>query len=364
MKKIISVIGARPNFMKMAPVHRALSLKKEYFTHLICHTGQHFEKHMSDIFFKELAIPTPNYNLGINSGSHALQTARVMVEFEKICQIENPDLIIVYGDINSTMACSIVAKKLQIQLAHVESGLRSFDRMMPEEINRLITDSISDYLFVTEKSGVKNLKNDGVPSEKIIFVGNTMIDTLIRSLPLINKSDILKRFEIEQNKFILVTFHRPSNVDFPLMFEGIITFLNNLGDHFPVIFPIHPRSCQNLKSFGLNAKISNRIILTDSLGYYDFLRLVSCAFMVVTDSGGIQEETTYLKIPCLTLRTTTERPVTIEEGTNILCGEDYDYAMKQAKLILLGTQKQGNIPKYWDGKAAERIVAYLIQKLN
>lgn len=364
MRKIISVVGARPNFMKMAPVHRALSAHPKHFNHLICHTGQHFDKHMSDIFFKELSIPVPDFNLGINSGSHATQTAGIMVAFEKICQEENPDLIIVYGDINSTMACSIVAKKLMITIAHVEAGLRSFDRTMPEEINRIITDSISDYFFVTEENGMKNLSANGVENKRIAFVGNTMIDTLIHTLPLIQKSDILNNIGVEQNIFTVATFHRPSNVDFQEMFERIITFLNSLGDFFPVVFPIHPRSRQNLKSFGLTKKMSDRIILIDPLGYTDFLSLVINTCLVVTDSGGIQEETTYLKVPCLTLRTTTERPVTIEEGTNILCGDDLSYALEQAKLIFSGKLKQGNIPQYWDGKAAERIASYLIKKLK
>jgi UDP-N-acetylglucosamine 2-epimerase (non-hydrolysing) len=362
--KIISVVGARPNFMKVAPIHKAF---KEFttrhsllFTHKICHTGQHYDEKMSKIFFDELELPKPDFYLGIGGGSHAEQTAKIMIEFEKVLLIEKPDLVIVVGDVNSTVACSLTAVKLGIKVAHVEAGLRSFYRTMPEEINRILTDSISDFLFVSEKSGIENLKREGIPDEKVFFVGNCMIDTLIHFLPKIENLDILKNFLLLPFDFVLVTLHRPSNVDNLERLEEIIDFLKKIAQRKKVVFPVHPRTSKTLQKIPSLITDHSSLILTEPLGYLEFLSLMKDASLVITDSGGVQEETTYLGIPCITLRTTTERPITLDVGTNYLAGDDLNFAYRIFKKILNGEAKKGTIPELWDGHSADRIVKILL----
>lgn len=362
MKKIISVIGARPNFMKIAPLQRALLEYSDKISHKLCHTGQHFDNKMSQVFFDELELPKPDFFLGIGGGSHATQTAGIMVEFEKICLEEKPDMVVVVGDVNSTIACGMVAAKLGIQLAHIEAGLRSFDKRMPEEINRILTDSISDILFVSEKSGEINLKNEGVDNGRVFFVGNIMIDTLIHLLPKVNLSSIKEKLKINED-YILATFHRPSNVDNPQSLSDLIKFLNYTAGQKKVIFPVHPRTLKNLETFDLNTHLSENLIFTDPLGYTDFINLMKdCAF-VLTDSGGIQEESTYLGVQCLTLRENTERPSTVELGTNIVVGTEFESIRKHTDELLSGKVKQGVIPPLWDGNTAIRIANIIAGKL-
>jgi len=355
MQTVISVVGARPNFMKIAPIHFEFLKYKDKVRHLICHTGQHYDEKMSKIFFDELGLPTPDFYLGIGSGSHAVQTAGVMVAFEKILLEEKPDLVIVAGDVNSTIACSLVAKKMHIPVAHVEAGLRSFDRQMPEEINRILTDAISDLLFVTEHSGLDNLKKEGVDAGKIFFTGNVMIDSLVRNQSLIDASGILQQLELSKSGYIVATIHRPSNVDTPESLSGILRLLNKYAQGRKVLFPVHPRTRSNIRSFGLEKEVSPELILTEPIGYIDFLCLVNNARLIITDSGGIQEESTYLGIPCVTLRDNTERPITVKIGTNYLAGTDMSNADRIISEVLDGNIKKGSIPELWDGKAAERI---------
>ena len=362
MKKIISVVGARPNFIKIAPLYREFQKHKDQIQHLICHTGQHFDKKMSDIFFEELKLPAPDFYLGVGGGSHTEQTAKIMLSFEKVVIEEKPDLIIVVGDVNSTLACSLVAKKLFVPIAHVESGLRSFDREMPEEINRIVTDVIADYLFVSEKSGLVNLQNEGIAKEKVFFVGNIMIDSLVNFLSQINNSKILNELKIGKNDYILVTFHRPRNVDSRKYLEKLVNFLNNIAKKKKVVFPIHPRTKKNMEKFGFN--FNDNVILIEPVGYIEFLTLLRNAFLVITDSGGIQEETTYLGVQCITVRDNTERPSTVEIGTNQLIGTDLDKVETVANEILSGKVKKGNIPELWDGKTAGRIVDIIIRKME
>lgn len=363
MKKVISVVGARPNFMKVAPIHKAFQKYANQITHLICHTGQHYDEKMSKVFFVDLEMPQPDFYLGIGGGSHAEQTAKIMIEFEKIVLTEKPDLVIVVGDVNSTIACSLVASKLGVKIAHVEAGLRSYDKEMPEEINRLLTDSISDYLFVTERSGLENLKKEGVASEKIFFTGNVMIDSLVDHLEKSEKSQILNENGLSTGKYVLVTLHRPSNVDSKEYLEKMVKFLNKMADQFPVIFPIHPRTKNNMSKFGLLEKLNSSVILTEPIGYIDFLKLTKNAKLIITDSGGIQEESTFLGIQCITVRNNTERPVTVTVGTNQLIGTDLEKVEEAALKVLNGEIKNGTIPELWDGKAAERISEIINQKL-
>lgn len=363
MKKIISVVGARPNFMKVAPIDRVLRTFPDEIQHMICHTGQHFDKKMSDVFFEDLEMPRPHFHLGISGGSHAEQTARIMMEFEKIVLEEKPDLVLVVGDVNSTLACSIVASKLHVKVAHVEAGLRSFDREMPEEINRMITDAISDYLFVTEKSGLVNLGNEGVNNDKIFFCGNVMIDSLANFLPKIEKSTLCQDMGLEIGKYVLMTFHRPSNVDDIVFLRRLVTMLNEVSAQRKVVFPIHPRTKNKLAEHGLSDQLHENVILLDPQGYIDFQSLVKNAELIVTDSGGIQEESTYLGVACLTVRENTERPVTITQGTNQLVGTDLDYVQTKIDEVLSGQVKDGGVPPLWDGKAANRIVNHLRELL-
>lgn len=363
MKKIISVVGARPNFMKVAPIHKSLKKYEDKITHLICHTGQHYDEKMSKVFFEDLELPQPDFYLGVGSGSHAEQTANVMIEFEKILINEKPDLVLVVGDVNSTIACSLTAKKLHIKVVHVEAGLRSFDMEMPEEINRILTDRISDFLFVTEKSGLENLKNEGVDDSKVFFVGNVMIDSLVHYQPKIDKSSILEHLNLSPSNFCLVTLHRPSNVDTKDSLEKLVNFLNILAKERKVVFPIHPRTKSNLEKYALIQTLSDAIILSEPIGYIDFQALTKNAELIVTDSGGIQEESTYLGVQCITLRTSTERPSTVDVGTNQLIGIDLEKAEIACLNVLAGNKKAGTIPELWDGNAAVRIAEILYKEL-
>jgi UDP-N-acetylglucosamine 2-epimerase (non-hydrolysing) len=358
MVKIISVVGARPNFIKIAPLNKEF-MNYPQIRNYICHTGQHFDEKMSDIFFRELEISKPDFNLGIGSGTHAAQTASIMIEFEKVIDLVKPDLVIVPGDVNSTMACTLVASKKNIPVAHIESGLRSFDRTMPEEINRIVTDVLSEYLFVTEESGIRNLKNEGISPAKIFFVGNIMIDSLINYLPKIDGSDIEKRLNIAEEKYCLCTFHRPSNVDDPRNLAEILDMLKELSGKLSVIFPMHPRTRNVFNLIKKSPQEYANIIITDPIGYIDFLSLLKNSELVITDSGGIQEETTFLGVQCLTVRNNTERPVTAEIGTNQLIGSDFGKIKTAALEILSGKIKEGRIPELWDGKAAKRIASII-----
>ncbi len=361
MLKIINVVGARPNFMKMAPLIRAMNKRNDKIEHLLVHTGQHYDRNMSDNFFTQLEIPEPDINLGVGGGSHAEQTARIMIEFEKVLLHQKPDLIVVVGDVNSTIACSLVASKLGIRIAHVEAGLRSFDRTMPEEINRVLTDSIADFLFTTEVAGNLNLSHDGIGDEKIHFVGNVMIDTLIYCLDKIHGFSL--PFDgLREREYGVITMHRPSNVDNPDILGKILDVFGVISERLKLVIPLHPRTAKNIASFGLDSKlnrISANATITGPIGYLEMLRLNSSAKLVITDSGGLQEETTFLGIPCITMRENTERPSTIELGTNVLVGNDLNALIGNFDKILAGNFKKGLIPPLWDGQAAERIVEVL-----
>ncbi len=345
--KIFNVVGARPNFMKIAPIVEQMK-KVPSLQGVLVHTGQHYDEGMSDIFFRDLGIPVPDVHLGVGSGTHAEQTARIMVEFEKVCVREKPGLVVVVGDVNSTMACTIVAAKLLIPVAHVEAGLRSFDRTMPEEINRLVTDALAGLLFTTSRDADVNLKHEGVDAAKIHFVGNVMIDTLLKHR---EKAAALKLEKPPQ--YALVTLHRPSNVDDPNVLRPILEALHEISKSIPVIFPIHPRTAKRVREFGLSM---DGIQTTDPLGYLEFLNMEATATVVLTDSGGLQEETTILRVPCLTLRNNTERPVTIDHGTNIMVGPNKGKILDAFRRIRSGDWKPAGPPEYWDGHAAERIV--------
>lgn len=375
MKKIISVVGARPNFMKMAPIHKEFLKHKSKVKHIIVHTGQHYDEKMSGIFLKELELPKPDIYLGIGSKSHAEQKALIMTEFEKVLLKEKPDLVLVYGDVNSTAAAALVCSKIlnhkgkPISVAHIESGLRSYDRTMPEEINRLITDTLSDFLFVTEKSGIINLKREGIKSSKIFFTGNTMIDSVKFYTKKIRNSKILDELCLSRNNFALVTLHRPSNVDTEINLKKILKIfksINKINHELDIVFSVHPRTMKMINKFNLINLIEeiNNLIITEPFGYIDFLKLITSSKFILTDSGGIQEETTFLKKPCITLRSNTERPSTVEEGTNVLSRLDEKLIIKKISEIDSGKFKKGKIPKLWDGKASERIVKILLKILS
>ena len=368
--KVIQVVGARPNFMKVAPLHRAIQ-KLTGWTSKIVHTGQHFDAKMSDVFFTQLELPTPDFFLGIGGGSHTEVTAKIMVAFEKIVEAEKPDLIIVVGDVTSTLACTLVAIKMGIKVAHVEAGLRSFDRTMPEELNRILTDSVADYLFVTEESGLQHLKNEGVADERVFFSGNVMIDSLVRYQEKAKTTTILEDLGLRTadsglstDDYIVMTMHRPANVDTKEGLESILELIELSSKDTKIIFPIHPRTRAHMEKFGLAERLdqAKNLIMTEPLGYLEFIQLMSNATAILTDSGGIQEETTYLGVPCLTFRDSTERPITVTLGTNQLLS-DLDPKKTYAALveILAGKVKKGSIPPLWDGKAAERIAAQLAE---
>ncbi len=366
--RIVIVAGARPNFMKVAPIYRELNERSEHFETVLLHTGQHYDVNMSDVFLQDLEIPQPDIFIGVGSGSHAEQTAGVMISFEKVCIENKPDLIVVVGDVNSTMACAITAAKLNIPVAHVEAGLRSGDRTMPEEINRLVTDCVSKLLFTHSRDGDENLLREGCAPDSIHFVGNIMIDSLEFILPKIRNSDVYARYGLEKAWYGLITLHRPSNVDDEGSLRKIVDALIRASESSKIVFPIHPRTMKNLESFGLLSllKAIKDVILIEPLRYIDFMSLLLNSKFVLTDSGGLQEETSYLGIPCLTLRPNTERPITITEGTNELVS--FETINESIKKICEGKWKQGRIPELWDGKAAERIVdvinAYLQVEIN
>ncbi len=363
--KIINVVGARPNFMKIAPIQREM-VKLKNIHPVLLHTGQHYDEKMSKLFFEDLEMPQPDIYLGVGSATHAQQTAKIMIEFEKVLETKKPDLILVVGDVNSTAACSMVAAKMGVKIAHVEAGLRSFDRTMPEEINRIVTDALSDFLFVTEKSGLENLQREGISDKKFFFTGNVMIDSLVYFMQKADKSNILHQLRLNGQPYALITLHRPSNVDVRENFVNLLDAFAEIEKELSIVFPIHPRSRKMMHQFGLDKKASKmkNLKLLDPIGYLDFMQLMRRAKLVLTDSGGIQEETTYLGIPCLTMRENTERPVTIEIGTNILIGSDTERVVTEAKKILRGDVKNGRIPELWDGRAAERIVNILVEKYN
>jgi UDP-N-acetylglucosamine 2-epimerase (non-hydrolysing) len=358
--KLALIVGARPNFMKAAPLMRQLHRFPGRFSTLLIHTGQHYDHKLSQLFFEELGMARPDIYLGVGSGTHAEQTAKIMVELEKVFTEHRPDLVIVFGDVNSTMAASLVAAKLCIKIAHVEAGLRSFDPAMPEEINRIVTDRLSDYMFVTEPSGLKHLEQEGVDKSKIFYTGNIMIDSLATSLAAARRSTILDDLKLTSKKYAVMTLHRPSNVDNPERLMAIINAVMSVGETVPVVFPCHPRTQKELSRHNLSLQAtSGPLRLIEPLGYLDFLRLQSECYFVLTDSGGVQEETTYLQIPCVTMRENTERPVTVDVGSNILVGPHPDKMLEAVKAILAGKHKQGRIPDLWDGHTAERIVEIL-----
>lgn len=392
--KIMNVVGARPNFMKVAPIIEEIKKYPMELTQILVHTGQHYDREMSDTFFEDLNLPEPEYYLGVGSGSHAKQTAQIMVKFEDVLMREQPDVVILVGDVNSTLACSIVAAKIEYPngnetkgynqrrplIAHVEAGLRSFDRGMSEEINRIVTDSLSDFLFTTSLDANENLIKEGVNPEKIFFVGNVMIDTLLKYRDKAKESFILGNLGLGAKgedgswklwkTYAVLTLHRPSNVDCKASLSEILEALTEVGKCIPIIFPVHPRTGKRIEAFGFEDYIkkiskhnpiwSNGVIhCIDPLSYIDFLQLVVHSKLVFTDSGGVQEETTVLGIPCITLRENTERPVTIWEGTNILAGTKKDNIVNASFDVLLGGERSNRIPKLWDGRAAQRIVNIL-----
>jgi UDP-N-acetylglucosamine 2-epimerase (non-hydrolysing) len=355
--KILNVVGARPNFMKIAPLIRAMNTRGGRIEQRLVHTGQHYDRKMSQDFLGQLGIPDPDVNLEVGSASHAEQTASIMTAFEKVLLVERPDLVVVVGDVNSTIACALVASKLGVRVAHVEAGLRSFDRTMPEEINRVLTDAIADLLFTTEESGNVNLRKEGVPDEKVHFVGNVMIDTLVHCLG--QTSDDLPYPGLREREYAVVTLHRPSNVDRRETLQGVLKAFQEVSRRLTLVMPLHPRTLKRIEEFGLGDKVSamgRRAIVTGPVGYLEMLRMVRSARMVITDSGGIQEETTYLGVPCLTMRENTERPSTIELGTNVLVGCDHGKLLQEVDRVMAGRGKKGTIPPLWDGKAGVRIV--------
>jgi UDP-N-acetylglucosamine 2-epimerase (non-hydrolysing) len=359
--KVVHVVGARPNFIKIAPIIEEMARRGGQFRQVLVHTGQHYDDNMSRVFFRDLKMPKPDLYLEAGSGSHAEQTARVMLAFEPVLREHKPDLVIVVGDVNSTLACALVAAKLLVPVAHVEAGLRSFDRTMPEEINRLLTDQIADLLFTTERDADENLLREGVASERIHFVGNVMIDALLRHKQRALALDIPARYGLSPQGFALLTLHRPSNVDVREVLSGILDVLVEIQARLPLIFPAHPRTVKRMQEFGLAAKLADMpgVRLTEPLGYLEFLNLMANARLVLTDSGGIQEETTILGVPCLTLRENTERPVTVTQGTNTVVGCEPGQIVKEVLAILDGGGKAGRVPELWDGQAAARIVQVL-----
>jgi UDP-N-acetylglucosamine 2-epimerase (non-hydrolysing) len=391
--KILSVVGARPNFMKIAAICEAIKgfnaiEAAEQIHHVLVHTGQHYDSNMSDSFFNDLELPRPDLCLGVGSASQSVQTARIMERFESVVLNEQPHLVLVVGDVNSTAACALVAKKTWCRgdngvsdfipkLAHVEAGLRSFDRTMPEEINRIVTDSISDYLFTTEESANRNLLHEGVPADRIFFVGNVMIDTLLRHRSKAQESTILQDLRLangrEVQPYAILTLHRPGNVDDKRVFSSMLDAFLDISQRMPVIFPAHPRTLKRIRDEDLGDYFVDhfvqgsepwdspvRIRLVPPLGYLDFLRLVSEARVVLTDSGGIQEETTILRVPCITLRDNTERPVTLEHGTNVLVGSSPERILTEFNRLCHSRQKSNRSPRYWDGNAAKRILEVLV----
>ena len=380
--KIVLVCGARPNFMKIAPLLRAIdkhntSSKGNPIEPILVHTGQHYDYKMSQVFFQDLELPKPDVYLGIGSGTHAEQTGKVMSEFEKVLLKEKPDLVVVVGDVNSTLAAALAAVKLGIPVAHVEAGLRSYDRTMPEEINRLLTDQISHYLFTPSRDADENLKREGIPQEKIFFVGNVMVDSLLFNKARAGQSQILTQLKLAEEGYALLTLHRPSNVDEKRSLTNIMSAITKISEWIPVVFPAHPRTQKRLHEFNINlpspviaspdklnklnkpSKLNDQLLIIPPLSYLDFLKLEMYAKFVMTDSGGIQEETTVLNVPCLTLRNTTERPITITRGTNVLVGNSPQKIIEEASKVLASKSQSPSHIELWDGMTAERVVAIL-----
>jgi len=361
--KILLVAGARPNFMKIAPLIKAISRHNSSgfqpsMEYVLVHTGQHYDEKMSDVFFRELGIPAPHVNLEVGSGSHAVQTANIMLKFEPVCLEHRPDWLVVVGDVNSTMACALVASKLGVKVAHVEAGLRSFDRNMPEEVNRLVTDSLADLLLTPSKDADENLRKEGVPDSKIKLVGNIMIDALIANLEQAQKSALLAKYELKKKSYAYVTLHRPSNVDNPTALSDLMNVLGLLAKQIPIMFPMHPRTRKMLGQLGISVADHPNLNVLEPIGYHDSLALTENARLILTDSGGLQEESTYFRTPCLTLRPNTERPVTVTEGSNKLTSVEKLWA--DIEVTLSGQAKTGRVPELWDGNTAERVVHSLI----
>ena len=365
------MVGARPNFMKAAPVIEALQKRPEMSVMLV-HTGQHYDRKMSQLFFEELGLPQPDLDLQVGSASHGEQTGQIMIRFEPVLKQGKPDLVMVFGDVNSTVAASLCAAKMGISVAHVEAGLRSFDRTMPEELNRIVTDHLSEYLFITESSAQKNLSREGVPEEKIFFVGNVMVDTLLKHRERAQKLNYSQKLGLTPRGYALLTLHRPSNVDDPRTLANILGAVWEVGKRLPIVFPCHPRTREQLSALAErlpwlkrdDMANERRVIITEPLGYLEFLSLMNSARFVLTDSGGIQEETTVLNVPCLTLRENTERPITVEKGTNILVGNRRDRLLAAAEKVLSDGEHEGRIPELWDGQAAERIAGILTGRFS
>lgn len=357
--KVIHVVGARPNFMKVAPVLHALKAHSSV-EQVLVHTGQHYDANMSDVFFEQLGIPPADVNLAVGSGTHARQTAEIMSRFEAVALEQKPDVVLVYGDVNSTVAAALVAAKLGMRVGHVEAGLRSFDRTMPEEINRLLTDQLADLLFTPSEDGDANLRREGVGAEKIFRVGNVMIDSLVRLLPEARRqSEQLRKSNGLPDRYAVVTLHRPANVDDGDTLKSILQSLLDVNRDLAVVFPAHPRTRQRIVDFGLRP---GQLRVLDPLPYLDFLGLQAAAQVVITDSGGIQEETTYMGVPCLTLRENTERPITVTLGTNVLVGRDPEKLRAELSGVLAGRHKKGSIPPLWDGRTGERIAQIVAGK--
>ncbi|RIV19385.1 UDP-N-acetylglucosamine 2-epimerase (non-hydrolyzing) [Fibrisoma montanum] len=362
--KIMNIVGARPNFMKVAPLHRAFR-QQPGFQSLIVHTGQHYDARMGDVFFGQLGLPAPDYYLGIGGGTQTRQTADIMLRFDEVMAAEQPDLVLVVGDVTSTVACALVAVRLGVPVAHVEAGLRSGDRRMPEEINRILTDHLADLLFVTEQAGLDNLRREGIADDRVHFVGNVMIDSLLQYRTKSNALNTVGALGLTPGQYVLMTMHRPANVDHEAGLRNLVRIAEDTARYRPVVFPVHPRTRANLVRYGLMDRLANlpNSQLLEPQGYLEFLNLMEHAAIVITDSGGIQEETTFLQVPCLTFRDSTERPVTVELGTNQLLADlNPDTVQQHVAAILAGRSKPGVIPPLWDGQAAERIADILSQR--
>ena len=364
---VICVVGARPNFMKMAPILRALAAHEPPIPALLLHTGQHYDHGMSEQLFVDLGLPKPDINLEVGSGSHAVQTAEVMKRFEPVIDEHKPSCVLVVGDVNSTLACTLVAVKRGVPVAHVEAGLRSYDRKMPEEINRVLTDQVADRLYTTERSALDNLLREGVAAERVVFTGNVMIDSLLDSRARARSAaDTLRTHGLDAklldhaNGYAVVTMHRPSNVDQPEVLRALLETLSTVSKQLPLVFAMHPRTRSNIERFGLNGLLDPAVVaILPPQGYLEMVGLMAGAKMVLTDSGGLQEETTALGVPCLTMRENTERPITVEQGTNTMVGRDRAAILGGVAEILAGRGKTGRVPEYWDGRAAKRIAADL-----
>jgi len=356
--KLINIVGARPNFIKIAPLMFELKNHINKIDYKLIHTGQHYDIKMSQLFFDELKIPKPDINLEVGSDTQAKQVAKIMEKFDDVTEELKPDVILVAGDVNSTLACSLVAAKKQIKIIHLEAGLRSYDRSMPEEINRIVTDTLADLLLAPSIDAVENLLKEGINKDKIKLVGNIMIDSLFMFKSFYDKSDVLQKFNLLPQRFGLITLHRPSNVDDKLQLKRILESLDTLSKNIKIIFPVHPRTMKNIENFNLKdyLKDNNNLIITDPLGYIDFQALMINSKFVITDSGGVQEETTALKIPCITLRKNTERPITITEGTNVIVGDDLELMYKLANDAINNKWKNSKVPVFWDGNTSKRVI--------